>query len=126
MSPALLFAKHSFTLNKRVLLQKQNRGFFVKDDYTPQADTKQELSEELDLPEYYQLAEDWLQDEIESEVTELFLMKRYNLTKSQLSTVLAGASVRDGLNVSKVTDGAFYPWQKPRPRWSRFSASGWS
>lgn len=74
---------------KGVLLQKQNRGFFVKDDYTPRADTKQELSEELDLPEYYQLAEDWLQDEIESEVTELFLMKRYNLTKSQLSTVLA-------------------------------------
>lgn len=72
-----------------VLQQKQNRGFFVKDDYTPQADTKQELSEELDLPEYYQLAEDWLRDEIESEVTELFLMKRYNLTKSQLSTVLA-------------------------------------
>ncbi|WP_327062155.1 GntR family transcriptional regulator [Leclercia adecarboxylata] len=74
---------------KGVLQQKQNRGFFVKDDYTPQADTKQELSEELDLPEYYQLAEDWLRDEIESEVTELFLMKRYNLTKSQLSTVLA-------------------------------------
>jgi len=74
---------------KGVLQQKQNRGFFVKDDYTPQADIKQELSEELDLPEYYQLAEDWLRDEIESEVTELFLMKRYNLTKSQLSTVLA-------------------------------------
>ncbi|WP_312235322.1 GntR family transcriptional regulator [Pseudescherichia sp.] len=74
---------------KGILLQKQNRGFFVKDDYTPQTDTKQELSEELDLPEYYQLAEDWLRDEIESEVTELFLMKRYNLTKSQLSTVLA-------------------------------------
>ncbi|WP_442779213.1 GntR family transcriptional regulator [Enterobacter cancerogenus] len=74
---------------KGVLQQKPNRGFFVKDDYTPQADTKQELSEELDLPEYYQLAEDWLRDEIESEVTELFLMKRYNLTKSQLSTVLA-------------------------------------
>lgn len=74
---------------KGVLQQKQNRGFFVKDDYTPQADTKQELSEEIDLPEYYQLAEDWLRDEIESEVTELFLMKRYNLTKSQLSTVLA-------------------------------------
>ena len=74
---------------KGVLQQKQNRGFFVKDDYTPQVDTKQELSEELDLPEYYQLAEDWLRDEIDSEVTELFLMKRYNLTKSQLSTVLA-------------------------------------
>lgn len=74
---------------KGVLQQKPNRGFFVKDDYTPQADTTQELSEELDLPEYYQLAEDWLRDEIESEVTELFLMKRYNLTKSQLSTVLA-------------------------------------
>ena len=81
---ALVYLEH-----KGVLQQKQNRGFFVKDDYTPQADTKQELSEELDLPEYYQLAEDWLRDEIDSEVTELFLMKRYNLTKSQLSTVLA-------------------------------------
>ncbi|HEM8063035.1 TPA: GntR family transcriptional regulator [Enterobacter hormaechei] len=81
---ALVYLEH-----KGVLQQKPNRGFFVKDDYTPQADTKQELSEELDLPEYYQLAEDWLRDEIESEVTELFLMKRYNLTKSQLSTVLA-------------------------------------
>ncbi|TLU70189.1 GntR family transcriptional regulator [Enterobacter sp. MF024] len=74
---------------KGVLLQKQNRGFFVKEDYAPQADTQPAPSEELDLPEYYQLAEDWLRDEIESEVTELFLMKRYNLTKSQLSTVLA-------------------------------------
>lgn len=81
---ALVYLEH-----KGVLQQKQNRGFFVKDDYSPQADAKQELSEELNLPEYYQLAEDWLRDEIESEVTELFLMKRYNLTKSQLSTVLA-------------------------------------
>lgn len=79
---ALVYLEH-----KGVLFQKVNRGFFVKEDYQP--DVKQEHTEELDLPEYYQMAEDWLQDKIESEVTELFLMKRYNLTKSQLSTVLA-------------------------------------
>ncbi|WP_039057225.1 GntR family transcriptional regulator [Enterobacter sp. Bisph1] len=81
---ALLYLEH-----KGVLAQKVNRGFFVKDDYVTQAVHDQQLTEELDLPEYYQLAEDWLQDQIASEVTELFLMKRYNLTKSQLSTVLA-------------------------------------
>lgn len=81
---ALLYLEH-----KRVLSQKLNRGFFVNDDYVARATSDQQLAEELDLPEYYQLAEDWLQDEIASEVTELFLMKRYNLTKSQLSTVLA-------------------------------------
>ncbi|CBG88013.1 GntR family transcriptional regulator [Citrobacter rodentium] len=76
-----------FLEQKGVLFQKVNRGFFVKEDYKP--DVQQALSDELDLPEYYQMAEDWLQDKIDSEVTELFLMKRYNLTKSQLATVLA-------------------------------------
>ena len=76
-----------FLEQKGVLFQKVNRGFFVKEDYKP--DVQQALSDELDLPAYYQMAEDWLQDKIDSEVTELFLMKRYNLTKSQLATVLA-------------------------------------
>lgn len=76
---------------KGILQQKLNRGFFVKEDYSPQNNNEQETvaMEESDLPEYYQLAEDWLQDKIDAEVTELFLMKRYNMTKSQLSTVLA-------------------------------------
>ena len=74
---------------KGVLQQQLNRGFFVKKDYAPQNNEEQESAEDNDLPEYYQLAEDWLQDKIDAEVTELFLMKRYNMTKSQLSTVLA-------------------------------------
>lgn len=82
MSPSPLFAKHSFSLNKRVFYSRSDTAFFVKKDYTSQADTKQDLSEVLDLPEYYQLVKDSLQDEIESEVTEIFLMKRHNLTKS--------------------------------------------
>lgn len=74
---------------KGVLQQRLNRGFFVKEDYAPQQSDEPEAIENSDLPEYYQLAEDWLQDNIEAEVTELFLMKRYDMTKSQLSTVLA-------------------------------------
>ncbi|WP_380178314.1 GntR family transcriptional regulator [Kalamiella sp. sgz302252] len=74
---------------KGVLQQKLNRGFFVREDYAPQHNDEQVDIGGDDLPEYYQLAEDWLQDNIEAEVTELFLMKRYSLTKSQLSTVLA-------------------------------------
>lgn len=78
-----------FLEQQGVLEQKLNRGFFVRYDYTPQTREQQEAPDGPDLPEYYQLAEDWLQDKIDAEVTELFLMKRYNLTKSQLSTVLA-------------------------------------
>lgn len=74
---------------KGVLQQKLNRGFFVKEDYAPQQHDEPAPADGSDLPEYYQLAEDWLQDNIEAEVTELYLMKRYNLTKSQLSTLLA-------------------------------------
>ncbi len=74
---------------KGVLQQKPNRGFFVKEDYVPQQHDEAAPADGSDLPEYYQLAEDWLQDNIDAEVTELYLMKRYNLTKSQLSTLLA-------------------------------------
>ncbi|MBS0970767.1 GntR family transcriptional regulator [Nissabacter archeti] len=74
---------------KGVLQQRLNRGFFVKEDYAPQQHDEPTPADGSDLPEYYQLAEDWLQDNIEAEVTELYLMKRYNLTKSQLSTLLA-------------------------------------
>lgn len=81
---ALVYLEH-----KGILQQQLNRGFFVKKDYAPQNSEEQESAESTDSPEYYQLAEDWLQDKIEAEVTELFLMKRYNMTKSQLSTVLA-------------------------------------
>ncbi|WLS80548.1 GntR family transcriptional regulator [Erwinia pyri] len=81
---ALVYLEH-----KGILQQKLNRGFFVKEDYAPQQTDEPAETENSDLPEYYQLAEDWLQDNIEAEVTEQFLMKRYNMTKSQLSTVLA-------------------------------------
>jgi len=74
---------------KGVLQQKLNRGFFVKEDYAPQQHDEAAPADGSDLPEYYQLAEDWLQDNIDAEVTELYLMKRYSLTKSQLSTLLA-------------------------------------
>lgn len=74
---------------KGVLQQKLNRGFFVREDYAPQQHDAPAPADGSDLPEYYQLAEDWLQDNIEAEVTELYLMKRYNLAKSQLSTLLA-------------------------------------
>ncbi|MDU1572391.1 MAG: GntR family transcriptional regulator [Pantoea sp.] len=74
---------------KGVLQQKLNRGFFVKEDYAPQQHDEATPADGSDLPEYYQLAEDWLQDNIDAEVTELYLMKRYSLTKSQLSTLLA-------------------------------------
>jgi len=74
---------------KGVLQQKLNRGFFVKEDYAPQHNDEAAPADGSDLPEYYQMAEDWLQDNIDAEVTELYLMKRYNLTKSQLSTLLA-------------------------------------
>ncbi|WP_336748922.1 GntR family transcriptional regulator [Pantoea vagans] len=78
-----------FLEQKGILEQKLNRGFFVSNDYAPQEREEELVPDGPDLPEYYRLAEDWLQDKIEAEVTELFLMKRYELTKNQLSTILA-------------------------------------
>lgn len=81
---ALIYLEH-----KGLLTQQHNRGFFVKEDYAPQAQERGEPEGDGDIPEYYQLAEDWLQDKIAAEVTELFLLKRYDLTKTQLTTILA-------------------------------------
>lgn len=76
--------------SRGILEQKLNRGFFVIENYTPPQSSESTLDpDDNEQPEYYRLAEDWLQDKIEAEVTEQFLMKRYDLSKSQLSTVLA-------------------------------------
>lgn len=88
---ALLFLEYRGVLN-----QKLNRGFFVNDDYQPQKSTSTARTTESDLPkEYYQLAEDWLQDKIESEVTEQFLLKTYDISKTQL-TVILGRGMSEG------------------------------
>ena len=78
-----------FLEQKGILHQQLNRGFFVRNDYLPQASNEQDNDAESDLPEYYRMAEDWLQDKIEAEVTELYLLKRYDVTKTQLTTILA-------------------------------------
>ncbi len=81
---ALVYLEH-----RGILEQQRNRGFFVKQDYASPLKSTNENEAENDLPEYYQLAEDWLQDKIEPEVNELYLLKRYNLSKTQLTTILA-------------------------------------
>lgn len=72
--------------------QIKNRGFFVipqgKKDY--QEDN--EILYQEDSTEYYQLAEDWLHDDIPEEVTELYLRKRYSLTKLQVIEMLNKAA----------------------------------
>ena len=93
---------------KGVLQQKLNRGFFVREDYAPQQHDEAAPADGSDLPEYYQLAEDWLQDNIDAEVTELYLMKRYNLTKSQLSTLLA-RGISEGWVERKQGYGTYRP-----------------
>jgi DNA-binding GntR family transcriptional regulator len=80
-----------------VLRQETNKGFFVHtvpDSITeePISDTPQAFSE---VNDYHRIAEDWLTDRIPSEVTELFLRDRYNLTKAQLNDILLRAT-REG------------------------------
>lgn len=77
------------------LEQKPNRGFFVSTQSIEQpveapGDQLQET-----MSDYQRLAEDWLTDRIPSEVTELMLRQRYNLTKAQLNDILMRAA-REG------------------------------
>ncbi len=84
-----------------VLEQISNRGFFVAEvDESALADRDQVISLE-EPPEYYQLSEDWLNGEIDADVTEQYLQKRYNLTKFQVVDIL-NAAARVG-------------WAEPKP-----------
>ncbi|MFE0757001.1 GntR family transcriptional regulator [Inquilinus sp. NPDC058860] len=78
-----------------VLEQQTNRGFFVRPlpDASGETDDRVELPDEAD--EYQRLADDWLADRIQAEVTEQFLRDRYRLTKTQLTDLLMRA-VREG------------------------------
>ncbi len=84
--------------SQRVLQQQANRGFFVAEGHAVanRENLTQPTTEIAELPAaYYQLAEDWLQDKIEAEVSEQALLRRYELSKSQLQQVLVHG-VSDG------------------------------
>ncbi len=94
MYPVPRFGKPSLFLEfKGILNQKKKPRFFVNDNYQPQAQASTLRNTDSDLPkEYYQIAEDWLQDNIESEVTEQYLLRTYNLSKTQLTIILSRGS----------------------------------
>lgn len=77
--------------------QARNRGYFVeavpdraKARAAPQTDAVTGRSEGPEA--YFALAEDWLRDQVPEEVTENFLMERYQLSRSELAGVLTRAS----------------------------------
>jgi DNA-binding GntR family transcriptional regulator len=72
--------------------QRKNRGFFVIEQEKQIFKDDNEILYQEDSAEYYQLAEDWLQDELPAEVTELYLRKRYGLTKLQVIEMLNKAA----------------------------------
>ena len=81
---------------------KRNRGCFVKAIGVGDALMPLLLSDDAkDQDAYFLFAEDWLNDRIESEVTELLVRERYSLTKTQAQDVLARAG-REG-------------WAEPKP-----------
>ena len=88
--------------DRSVIEQVQNRGYFVRQG----GPDPQGLIDESGTPSgpegaYYRFAEDWLNDRIEGEITELFLKERYELTKSQVQDILTRAA-REG-------------WAEPKP-----------
>ena len=72
--------------------QRKNRGFFVIPQEKRDFQEDNEILYQEDTPEYYRLAEDWLNDDIPAEVTELYLKKRYGLTKLQVIVMLNKAA----------------------------------
>lgn len=72
--------------------QRKNKGFFVVQQKKKAAQKDIEINYQEDSSEYYKLAEDWLTDAIPKEVTELYLRKRYGLTKLQVIEMLNKAA----------------------------------
>ena len=83
-------------LERSVISQVPNRGYFVRDDALASCDLTDTDTSPADLESaYYRFAEDWLDDRIDGEVTEQFLKDRYALTKSQVQDILTRAA-REG------------------------------
>ncbi|MFT6533942.1 MAG: DNA-binding GntR family transcriptional regulator [Limimaricola cinnabarinus] len=81
-------------LQKGLVEQKPNRGFFV--DPAAAARTKKIISDTAtDVSDYQVLANDWMRGRLPSEVTIQLLQDRYGLTKSRLLDLLARAG-REG------------------------------
>lgn len=77
------------------LEQKPNRGFFVSTQIIDQSVEAPGDQLQETMSDYHRLAEDWLTDRIPSDVTELMLRQRYDLTKAQLNDILMRAA-REG------------------------------
>lgn len=69
--------------------QRPNRGYFVR-PLSPRAKSQaaKGATSSSAPSAYHQLAEDWLRDEIPSEVGENYLRQRYRLTKAQVTAIL--------------------------------------
>lgn len=79
-------------VDQGVAEQKQNRGFFVRENPVLPSKTH-DLAEHMDAPEvHFRFADDWLSDRIPAEVTEQFLRDRYELTKAQVLELLTRAT----------------------------------
>jgi DNA-binding GntR family transcriptional regulator len=70
----------------------ENRGYFVSKK-PPKARKSITFAPTEGPAAYYQLAEDWLRDEVPSEFTEQFLRDRYSITKSQTLDILNRATL---------------------------------
>ncbi len=83
--------------DKGVLEQRRNRGYFAADKEPRRiAKLVQTSSRSLKNQDVYRrMAEDWLIDAIDEEVTELQLQSRYDLTKAELKDILLRAT-REG------------------------------
>lgn len=65
-----------------------NRGFFVQSGEIAPGELETPASSSV----YFQLARDWLRDEIPADITERFLHRRYGLTKMQAVSLLSRAT----------------------------------
>ncbi len=88
--------------DSQVIEQMPNRGFFVGRGSIA-AQLAGEAADKLHNPGevYFAFAEDWLNDRIPGDVTELFVKDKYNLTKAETQDMLSRAA-REG-------------WAEPKP-----------
>ncbi|WP_342358630.1 GntR family transcriptional regulator [Terrarubrum flagellatum] len=90
-------------LSERGLIEnKKNRGYFVRDGAEQSSLPASDLAdrEQAENP-YFAFAEDWLNDRVDSDLTEQGVRERYGLTKTQALEMLTRAA-REG-------------WAEPKP-----------
>ena len=86
-SPVNVALRH--LVARGVVVHDPNRGYFLRNDANEIPSIARELVEKPDEPLYLAIAEDRLTKQLDDEISETELMKRYSVSRNQLRNILS-------------------------------------